>query len=152
MSSGFNTRSVIFLHLAGIAAFSASPGPKAHTAERHNQVDCAASGDIAFRKSDFESAESSYRRALAEDNTCARAVWGLGRIEELNFRRVSARGYFADAFRLDPEDPKIIRSYASVVADQAAESNLLRNYIAAGGDGLAGAEFALGHIQLHDRL
>jgi len=152
MFSGFKTRSVMFLHIAGIAAFSASPGPKAHTTLRQDQVDCAAVGDLAFRKSDFEAAESSYRRALVEDNTCARAVWGLGRIEELNFRRVSARGYFADAFRLAPEDPKIIRSYASVVADHAAESLLLRNYIAAGGDGVGGAEFALGHIQLHDRL
>ena len=146
MASVSSAHLAILLHLAGIAAFSASL-PNGQVAAY-----CAASGDIAFRKSDFASAESLYRRALAEDDACARAVWGLGRIEELNFRRAAARDYFASAFRLDPQDPRIIRSYASVVTDRAAESLLLRNYIAVGGDGLEGTEFALGHIQMHQRL
>lgn len=75
-------------------------------------------GDAAFRQADFEAAESFYRSALAVDPACARALWGLGRIEELHFRRSAARDYFAAAFRLDPRDPQIIRSYAAVVAGE----------------------------------
>jgi predicted aspartyl protease len=145
MSAVSSAKLAMLLHLAGIVAFTASVGPG-------GKSNCAANGDIAFRKSDFAHAESLYRRALAEDNNCARAVWGLGRIEELNFRRAAARDNFACAFRLDPRDPKIIRSYASVVTDPAAEALLLRNYIAVGGEGVEGAESALGHIQLHQRL
>src|SRR5437762_256937 len=73
MASVSSAHLAILLHLAGIAAFSASL-PNGQVAAY-----CAASGDIAFRKSDFASAESLYRRALAEDDACARAVWGLGR-------------------------------------------------------------------------
>src|SRR6266700_2135740 len=125
MSMGFSARfATVLLHLAGIAAFSASL-----PSGRQPASNFAASGDIAFRKSDFASAESLYRRALAEDETCARAIWGLGRIEELNFRRAAARDHFAAAYRLDPRDPKIIRSYASVVTDRTVESLLLRNYL-----------------------
>src|SRR5215468_88606 len=145
MSTGLSARfAMMLLHLAGIAAFSASVGFDGNTV-----AGCAASGDIAFRKSDFASAEALYRRVLSEDGTCARAVWGLGRIEELNFRRAAARDYFASAYRLDPRDPKIIRSYASVVTDRAVESLLLRNYLAVGGDSVEEAESALGHIELH---
>src|SRR5260221_3272772 len=148
MSTGSRARlAMMLLHLAGIAAFSASLRPDGQAGSN-----CAANGDIAFRKSDFAGAESLYRRALTENDTCAHAVWGLGRIEELNFRRAAARDYYASAFRLDPRDPRIIRSYASVVTDGATESLLLRNYIAVGGDGLGGSESALGHIQMHQRL
>jgi predicted aspartyl protease len=152
MSRGFSAKLAIVLHVTGIAAFSAAPPLEGHSTLQSGCLDLAASGDIAFRKSNFASAESFYRLALSDDSHCARAVWGLGRIEELNFRRGSARNYFASAFRLDPRDPQIIRSYASVVTDRAAEATLLRNYIALGGEGLQGAESALGRIQLNQRL
>jgi tetratricopeptide (TPR) repeat protein len=106
-------------------------------------------GDIAYRKADFDNAESFYRSALAAEGACARALWGLGRIEELNFRRGAARDYFSAAFRLAPRDPQILRSYASVVTDRQAEVILLKNYIAAGGED---PESALGRLQLRERI
>src|SRR5438445_794643 len=120
MFRGRTSKWVMVLHLVGVAAFSASL-PRETTSG-----DCAGlavKGDVAFRKANFAAAESAYREA-SRDRTCARGAWGLGRIEELNFRRGSARDYFAAAFRLDPRDPQIIRSYASVITDRAAEAIL----------------------------
>src|SRR5205823_12074635 len=136
MGQGCRAKIVILLYAAGILA-AASHQPSIAPGE-------ARLGDIAYRKAEFESAESYYRAALAVDRKCARAVWGLGRIAELNFLRGAARDYFAAAYRLDPRDPQIIRSYISVVTDRGAEAVLLKNYIALGGDGLQGAESALG--------
>src|SRR6476620_11903362 len=99
MPRGFSAKLAVLLHLVGVAAFSASlprQGPPGG-----NCFELAEKGDIAFRKSNFAAAESSYRDAFSREKTCARGVWGLGRIEELNFRRGSARDYFAAAFRLD---------------------------------------------------
>src|SRR5262249_55437337 len=42
--------------------------------------------------------------------------------------------YYAAAFRLDPRDPQIIQSYASMITDREAQAILLRNYLATGGD------------------
>jgi hypothetical protein len=142
MSPGFSAKFAVLLHVAGMAAISASLLPT-------EPVACAAKGDAAFRNSDFAAAEAFYRLAQSQDKACSRAIWGLGRIEELNFRRGAARDYFAMAFRLDPRDPQIIHSYASVVTDRTAEALLLRNYITAVGDDV---EDALGRIQLLQRL
>src|SRR5262245_51884364 len=129
---------IAMLLYAGIAAFSASP--VSLPTSRVNPVDAwgaVAAGDIAYRKSDFDAAASHYRLALSIDPGCARAVWGLGRLEELHFRRAAARDYYAAAFRLDSRDPEIIRSYASFVTDRESRSILLKNYLATGGDPLA---------------
>jgi predicted aspartyl protease len=150
MFRGRGSKWVMVLHLVGVAAFSASL-PREITTSGHC-AELAVKGDVAFRKANFAAAESAYREAFSRDRTCARGAWGLGRIEELNFRRGSARDYFAAAFRLDPRDPQIIRSYASVITDRAAEAILLRNYITLGGDGRRGLESAAGHIQLDQRL
>ena len=83
---------------------------------------------------------------------CAGAFWDSGRIEDLHFRRAAARDYFAAAYRLDPRDPQIIRSYAAVVRNRDAESTLLRNYIALGGEDRAGLESAAGRIQVNQQL
>src|SRR2546423_18390 len=126
---------LVLLQFTG-AAFSASrfsmgqedraaQSPAARAAKR---------GDVAYSKADFDGAESAYRLALSADPSYARAVWGLGRIAQLNFRRGSARDYFAAAFRLDPRDPEIIRSYVSVVPDRDARNVLLKNYLAVAGE------------------
>jgi tetratricopeptide (TPR) repeat protein len=109
-------------------------------------------GDIAYRKADFDTAESCYRAAISADRGCARAMWGLGRIEELNFRRGAARDYFATAFRLDHRDPQIIQSYGSVVPNRDVQTILLKNYIALGSDASEDLDSALGRIQLHQQL
>ena len=109
-------------------------------------------GDAAYRQADFEAAESFYRSALSADPACARALWGLGRIAELHFRRGAARDYFAAAFRLDPRDPQIIKSYASVVPDRESQTILWKNYIAVGAAGRQDLESALGRIQMYQQL
>src|SRR5215510_13102341 len=134
----------MILNLAGIAAISASLPS--------GEQSFAAKGDLAFRNADFAGAEAFYRLAQAQDEARARAVWGLGRLEELNFRRGAARNHYATAFRLDPQDPQIIRSYASVVTDRMVEARLLRNYITVIGGRVEAVESALGRIQLLQRL
>src|SRR5258708_7024697 len=152
----------ILLHVTGIVAFSASATNQfappesvrvARAALRADRVDLAMRqalaarladpsngaaqsllGDIAYRKADFDAAESFYRAAVSVAPACARAIWGLGRIEELNFRRGAARDYFATAFRLNPRDPQIIRSYGSVIPNRDSQTILLKNYIAVGSD------------------
>src|SRR5437867_11088336 len=98
MVRAFRATIAVLLEFTGIVAFAAA-----------DPAGAAFEGDIAFRKSDFDSAKSCYRLALSDDPKCAHALWGLGRIEELNFRRVAARDYFAAAFRLPPRHPQTIR-------------------------------------------
>src|SRR5260370_20444403 len=97
-------RVVILLHVTGIVTFSASfPNQTAqqedvqvaHASLRADRVDLATRqafaarlanptnaavqcllGDIAFRKADFDAAESFYRAATSLDPACARASWG----------------------------------------------------------------------------
>ncbi len=85
-------------------------------------------GDLAYRRADFEAAESFYRSAQAADPSCARALWGLGRIEELHFRSGAARDYFAAAFRLDPHDPEIAKSHASVARQNGELTSPYQSY------------------------
>ena len=177
---GGRRKVAILLHVTGIVAFSASfPNQTAQPEEvrvarvslRADRVDLAVRqafaarlanptdatvqcllGDIAFRKADFDAAESFYRVAISLDPACPRAIWGLGRIEELNFRRGAARDYFATAFRLDPRDPQIIRSYASVIPNRDSQTILLKNYLAVGSDAPDDLESALGRIHLYQQL
>ena len=170
----------ILLHVTGMVAFSASAPNQttqpedvqaARASLRADRVDLAVRqaltarlanptstavqcllGDIAFRKAEFDTAESFYRAAISVDPTCARAIWGLGRLEDLNFRRGAARDRFAMAFGLDPHDPQIIRSYSSVIPNRDAQTILLKNYIAVGSDMPDDLESALGRIHMHQQL
>jgi len=112
------------------------------------QTSSVSLGDIAYRKANFEQAESLYKQALKVDPKCARALLGLGKIEGLHFRRDAARDYFEAAYRLDPTDPQIIRSYAGVLTDRHAQTRLLENYLAHGGEDRSAA----GQIQMNRRL
>src|SRR5437773_1619861 len=141
MVRAFRATIAVLLEFSGIVAFAAA-----------DPAGAAFQGDAAFLKADFDSAKSFYRLALSEDPKCAHALWGLGRIEELNFRRGAARDYFAAAFRLDPRDPQIIRSYGSVIPNRDSQTILLKNYIAVGSDAPDDLESALGRIHLHQQL
>ncbi len=84
-------------------------------------------GDILFRHGDFAGAADAYRSAATLDPNCARAWWGLGRIELAQFQRRSARELISKAFSLDPRDPDIILSYLDFTVDAGSRITLLRN-------------------------
>ncbi len=87
-------------------------------------------GDILFRKSEFESAETAYRLALKSDTASARAHWGLGRLSRLRFSRKTAREHFSAAYHLDPSDPDIILAHADSVPDADSRKALLQRFLA----------------------
>ena len=84
-------------------------------------------GEIQFRRANFDEAAHAYRAAIALNPDNARAWWGLGRIEQAHFRRVSARDFFARAFFLNHRDTDIVLSYADFVSEPASQSVLLDN-------------------------
>src|SRR5260370_34110947 len=132
--AGGRLKVAILLHVTGIVAFSASATNQfappesvrvARAALRADRVDLAMRqalaarladpsngtaqsllGDIAYRKADFDAAESFYRAAVSRDPPSAPATWGPGRIEEVNFRRAAARDDLATAFPLAPPVPQ----------------------------------------------
>jgi predicted aspartyl protease len=110
-------------------------------------------GEIHFRKAEFESAEQKFLYALAKNANCAQAHLGLGRLDQLHFRRTAARDRFRQAYSIDPSNPSILRACASVAADPQEEMALLEEYLKAGaGEPREQLEAALGHIQFHRRL
>ncbi len=110
-------------------------------------------GELALRRGDFESAQRSLQRSVALNPSNARAWWGLGRIEQLHFRRDAARDLFARAYRLDPRDPDVLLSYLNFVTAPAARAVLLRNLIALVGDTEPErAMHARGQLELETRL
>src|SRR5689334_10231974 len=84
-------------------------------------------GELHFRRGNFDQARAAFEAAVQSDPDDARSWWGLGRIEEIHFRRDRARDLFAKAYRLDPRDPDILLSYLEYVADPPARAILLRN-------------------------
>ena len=110
-------------------------------------------GDILFRRGSFDEAALSYRAALAGDPARARAWWGLGRIEQAQFRRTSARAFMARAFGLDPRDPEIVFSYAAFMPDPASRATLLQNVVQlTRHSDLLRAEESMGQIEIDRRL
>jgi hypothetical protein len=111
------------------------------------------SGELSLRRGDFDAARRDLETAVALNTTNARAWWGLGRIEQLHFRREAARDLFARAYRLDPNDPEIVLSYLDYVTAPAARAVLLRNVIALSRDTEPErAHTALGRLQTESRL
>ena len=86
-------------------------------------------GEILFRQAKFSEAAQAYHRAIECNSTCARAHWGLARIELLGSNRGGARDRIARAYQLDPSDPDIVLSYADFVTDPTARIALLRNFL-----------------------
>lgn len=111
------------------------------------------SGELSIRRGDFDAARRDLEKAAALNESNARAWWGLGRIEQLHFRRDAARDLFARAYRLDSTDPEIVLSYLNYVNDPAARAVLLRNAVALLRDSEPErARDALGRLQTELRL
>lgn len=87
-------------------------------------------GEIQFRRGDFAEAAKAFASAADLNPQNARAVWGLGRVAEVQFRREPAREFFAKAYQLNPRDTDILLSYADCVADAGSRAVLLRNVAA----------------------
>jgi tetratricopeptide (TPR) repeat protein len=87
-------------------------------------------GEIQFRRGNFEDAAKAFGSASDLNPYDARAVWGLGRVEEVRFQREHARELFAKAYQLDPHDSDILLSYLDGVADPSIRPGLLRKVAA----------------------
>ena len=113
----------------------------------------AMEGEIRFRRADFEGAAAAYNAAIQRDDHLARAYWGLGRIELIQFHRSNARTLMARAYGLDPRDPDIIRSYAEFATDPRSRETLLRNVVAlTRNDDSPAAAAALNQLAMERRL
>ena len=111
------------------------------------------SGELSMRRGDFDAARHDLETAASLNHANARAWWGLGRIEQLHFRRQAARDLFARAYRLDPSDPEILLSYLDYVSEPAARAVLLRNVVALSRESEPErARHALGRLQTESRL
>lgn len=108
-------------------------------------------GDIYYRMADFDRAEAMYRSAEASDPSEARAWLGLGRLDLLDSCRRAARSKFARAYALDPDDPQIIRAYASNAGSVAEEVAFLKKYLAMRAGQQRDLESALGHVMFHEK-
>ncbi|HEY6252974.1 MAG TPA: aspartyl protease family protein, partial [Candidatus Angelobacter sp.] len=61
-------------------------------------------GDVYFRKGLLADAETQYRTAVEQDEKCARAWLGMGKIYSTVSRQEQAKEAFAKAHTLDPDD------------------------------------------------
>jgi hypothetical protein len=110
-------------------------------------------GDIQFRRGDFAEAAKAFAAAADLNPENARAVWGQGRIAEVQFRRQEARDLFARAYQLDPRDTDIILSYLEGMSDPDARAVLLRNVVALSRiSNPDRAEQAAARLQIEQRL
>jgi len=110
-------------------------------------------GDICYRRADFEAAARYYTRATQSDPACAQAHLGLGRIDQVQCRRRSARRNFAKAYSLNPDDPEVVRAYAGAATTRRDEIALLRRYLNVGrGEPRQLLESAVSRIEIDQRL
>lgn len=107
---------------------------------------CSA-GEAWFRRARFEAAESAWEAALAANPSAACAHLGLSRIDQLRFRRRSARDHAAAAYRLAPQDPEVVLAYVAFVSDPDARHTLLQNVVV-----LAQEDSARARLLFEDRL
>jgi hypothetical protein len=158
--------------VAALAVFSVVAAESPETLLRSGQVDEALAealaadraepgradvavllGNIYLRKAQLQEAERYFEIALALDPDCAQAYLGLGRLDQLQFRRKSARERFARAYALCPLDASVVHAYASVASDASEEIALLKTYLAVGTrEPREQLEAALGHLEFHRRL
>ena len=110
-------------------------------------------GDIEFRRADFEAAGRDFNTALEIDPNCASAHLGLGRLDQLHFRRRAALQRMATAYSLDPSDAETVLAYSSLASDRQQEMALLERFLALGaGMPREQLETALGRLQFYRRL
>jgi len=70
------------------------------------------SGEVLFRRGEFEAAESEFKLASKLDPNFARAWWGLARIAECTSMSKTATRYLERAHAIDPSDPRIFHDWA----------------------------------------
>jgi len=104
-------------------------------------------GNELFRQSRFEAAEIAWQETLAVAPSSACALLGLSRIDQLHFRRRSARDHIAAAYRLAPRDPEVVLAYSEMVSEPNARRILLQNLLV-----LTGDPSARDRLLLEDRL
>jgi hypothetical protein len=110
-------------------------------------------GEIQFRRASFSEASTAFESAAKLNPENARAWWGLGRIEEIHFRREQARELFAKAYRLNPRDADLVLSYLDGVGDARARAVLLHNVMALSRTANPErAARAMAQIQIEERL
>jgi tetratricopeptide (TPR) repeat protein len=110
-------------------------------------------GDINYRRADFEAADRYFNAALTIDPKCTQAHLGLGRLDQLHFRRRAALQRIVTAYMLNPNDPETVLAYSSVASDRQQETILLERYLALGaGLPREQLESAIGRLQFYRRL
>jgi len=110
-------------------------------------------GDIDFRRADFDAAGRDFTAALEIDPNCAPAHLGLGRLDQLHFRRRAALQRMATAYSLDPNDAETALAYSSVASDRQQEMALLERFLALGAAmPREQLETALGRLRFYRRL
>jgi len=89
----------------------------------------AAAGDVKFRLSRFTEATASYNHALQLNPNSARAIYGIGRVDQLASMNKTAQTLFQKAYRLAPSDPDIALARAYVMDSPAAVADALTEYL-----------------------
>ena len=110
-------------------------------------------GEVCYRRADFDGATSHFAAALESGPSAARAYLWLARIDQVQLRRDSARVRIEKAYALDPDDPEILRAYASLAQTPAEEMALLKRYLERGAhQSRKDLETAVARIQVLSRL
>jgi predicted aspartyl protease len=105
---------------------------EAHKANPGDVTIRVLTGDTFFRMADLDNAYRFYLAGLALDPNNARAYLGAGRVDRATFRRKSMKNCFEKAWKLDPDDPEVMRAYASVVQKDDQRVALLEQYLDSG--------------------
>ncbi|HLG95690.1 MAG TPA: aspartyl protease family protein [Bryobacteraceae bacterium] len=90
------------------------------------------SGEVLFRRGDFDQAETEFKRATQLDPNYALAWWGLARVNECSSMAKTAVENYRRAYTLAPKDPRILRSWATHIAGQE-QAEALANYASMAG-------------------
>lgn len=94
----------------------------------------AAAGDVHFRRAEFETAEGLYRRALSIDPKHPRALLGMGRLRDTEFRHETAKRFLEQAFQRDPRDPDVVLGWSWSVDNRKERAALLRRWLVLAGN------------------
>lgn len=108
--------------------------------------------NAALRSGDTLSARQLLEAALQSDPSDAWANFHLGRLNQMEFRPVSARRHFEAALKAAPNDPEVLWQYATVTADQHRELNILHRLAASTTRAPGPRQRALEHLELHRNL
>ena len=88
-----------------------------------------ANAEAALRSADISTARAGFESILRHNPNSARAHFGLARLHRMAFRRNSALRHFAAALLASPNDPTLLREYASATPDPHLEASLLTRLV-----------------------